>query len=240
MNIAIIFAGGFGIRMNTAAKPKQFLQLYGKEIIVHTLEHFEKHPDIDAVAVVCIESWMNFFKALLEKYNIVKVKWVVPGGIDGQESIYNGLSCCIQAHVPKDSIVLIHDGVRPLITQELISQCIQSVVSHGSAITVTPEIETVVSLDDEGKIVSITDRSKCFHAKAPQCFRLANIWQCHQKAKQDGLANMIDSASLMQYYGYTLHTVQGSYDNIKITTPSDFYIFRALYEARENSQIFGL
>lgn len=239
-NIALIFAGGSGIRMNTTANPKQFLQLHGKEIIIHTIEHFEKHPDIGAIVVVCIESWIPFFKVLLEKYNISKVKWIVPGGIDGQASIYNGLSCCVKVHVPDDSIVLIHDGVRPLITQELISQCIQSVVSHGSAITVTPEIETVVSLDTEGKVVSITDRSKCFHAKAPQCFRLSDIWQCHQKAKQEGLVNMIDSASLMQYYGHTLYTVQGSYDNIKITTPSDFYIFRALYEARENLQIFGL
>jgi 2-C-methyl-D-erythritol 4-phosphate cytidylyltransferase len=226
--------------MNNASRPKQFLQLYGKEIIIHTLEHFEKHPDIDAVVVVCIESWMPFLKSLLEKYIIGKVKWIVPGGGDGQESIYNGLACCIQAPVSGDSIVLIHDGVRPLITQELISRCIQSVISSGSAITVTPAIETVVSLDNEGKVVSITDRSKCFHAKAPQCFRLADIWQCHQRAKQEGFLNMIDSASLMQHYGYTLHTVQGSYDNIKITTPSDFYIFRALYEARENSQIFGL
>jgi 2-C-methyl-D-erythritol 4-phosphate cytidylyltransferase len=240
MNIALIFAGGSGIRMNNAAKPKQFLQLYGKEIIIHTLEHFEKHPAVDAIVVVCIESWIPFFKTLLEKYSIGKVKWIVPGGIDGQESIYNGLSCCMRANVLEDSVVLIHDGVRPLITQDLISQCIQSVGSYGSAITVTPEIETVVSLDGEGKVVSIMDRSKCFHAKAPQCFRLADIWQVHQRAKRDGIVNLIDSASLMRNYGYTLHTVQGSYDNIKITTPSDFYIFRALYEARENSQIFGL
>jgi 2-C-methyl-D-erythritol 4-phosphate cytidylyltransferase len=239
MNITLLFAGGSGIRMNTTSKPKQFLQLYGKEIIIHTLEHFEKHSDIDAIVVVCIEPWIPFFKTLIEKYNIDKVKWVVPGGSTGQKSIYNGLFA-LQSEAPSDSIVLIHDGVRPLITQELISQCIQSVVSYGSAITVTPEIETVVSLDDEGKVETITDRSKCFHAKAPQCFRLTDIWQAHQKAKQEGLTNIIDSASLMRHYGYSLHTVQGSYDNIKITTPSDFYIFRALYEARENSQIFGL
>jgi 2-C-methyl-D-erythritol 4-phosphate cytidylyltransferase len=239
MNIVLLFAGGSGIRMNTSSKPKQFLQLYGKEIIIHTVEIFEKHPAIDTIVVVCIESWISFFRDLLEKYNIDKVKWVVPGGVNGQESIYNGLSS-IQPHVPDDSIVLIHDGVRPLITQELISQCIQSVVSYGSAITITPEIETVVSLDDEGKVVSIMDRSKCFHAKAPQCFRFSDIWQAHKKAKQDGLTDMIDSASLMRHYGYSLHTEQGAYDNIKITTPSDFYIFRALYEARENSQIFGL
>jgi len=114
------------------------------------------------------------------------------------------------------------------------------VKAHGSAITVTPEIETVVSLDETRKIVSITDRSACFHAKAPQCFRLEDILRCHEKAKAEGITNMIDSASLMKHYGYELWTVPGDYDNIKITTPTDFYVFRALYDARENSQVFGL
>jgi 2-C-methyl-D-erythritol 4-phosphate cytidylyltransferase len=239
MNIALIFAGGSGIRMNTTAVPKQFLQLFGKEIIIHTLEHFEKHSEIDAIIVVCIETWIPFFKALIEKYAIGKVKWIVPGGINGQESIYLGLSR-IHDQAPDDSIILVHDGVRPLITQELISQCIQSVISHGSAITVTPEIETVVSLGNAGKIVDVIDRNKCFHAKAPQCFRLADLWQCHIKAINDGLTNMIDSASLMNHYAHALYTVQGSSDNIKITTPSDFYIFRALYEAKTDLQVFGL
>ncbi|GHU02864.1 2-C-methyl-D-erythritol 4-phosphate cytidylyltransferase [Spirochaetia bacterium] len=239
MHIALIFAGGSGIRMNVAAKPKQFLQLYGKEIIIHTIEHFGKHPEIDGIVVVCIESWIPFLKTLLEKFNINKVKWIVSGGADGQESIYCGLSA-IKNTVPDDSVVLIHDGVRPLITQKLISDCIASVISCGNAITVTPAVETIVSLDAQGKITAITDRSKCFHAKAPQCFRLADIWQAHTRAKADGLTNTIDSASLMKHYGYELYTVQGTCDNIKITTPSDFYTFRALYEARENSQIFGL
>jgi 2-C-methyl-D-erythritol 4-phosphate cytidylyltransferase len=239
MNTALIFAGGSGIRMNAHAKPKQFLQLYGKEIIIHTMEHFEKHPDIDAMVVVCIESWIPFFKALLEKYAVRKVKWVVPGGANGQESIYNGLAA-IQEHCSGDAVVLIHDGVRPLITQELISACIASVRQHGSAIAATPAIETVITLDKEGTIISVSDRAKSHHAKAPQCFRIRDIWQCHQQAKRDGLVNVIDSASLMMHYGHKLHAVQCTHENIKITTPSDFYTFRALYEAKENSQVFGL
>jgi len=240
MNIAIIFAGGSGNRMNTTSKPKQFLQLYGKEIIIHTIENFEKHPEIDGIVVICIESWIPFLKTLLEKYNIEKVKWLVPGGETGQESIYHGLSA-IKNNIPDDSVVLIHDGVRPLITQKLISDCIASVAAHGSAITVTPEIETVVSIDsNDRKIMGITDRSNCFHAKAPQCFRLVDIWRGHTLALADGHNNMIDSASLMKHYGYELYTVQGNFENIKITTASDFYVFRALYEARENSQVFGL
>ena len=240
MNIAIIFAGGSGTRMSSISKPKQFLQLYGKEIIIHTIENFEKHSDIDSIVVVCIESWIPFLKTLLKKYNIRKVKWLVPGGETGQESIYKGLYAT-KDNVPDDSVVLIHDGVRPLITQKLISDCIASVITHGNAITVTPEVETVVSIEKQnGKIINITDRSICFHAKAPQCFRFADIWRGHTLAREDGIINTIDSASLMKHYGYELYSVQGDYENIKITTASDFYIFRALYEARENSQVFGL
>jgi 2-C-methyl-D-erythritol 4-phosphate cytidylyltransferase len=240
MNIALIFAGGSGTRMNSISKPKQFLQLYGKELIIHTLENFEGHTEIDSIAVVCIEPWIPFLKSLLEKYGINKVKWIVPGGKSGQESIYLGLAA-IKNDAPDDSIILIHDGVRPLITQSLISDCIASVIAYGSAITVTPEIETVVSIDNHDKrITSITDRSKCYRAKAPQCFRFTDIWQGHILAKAKGLNDMIDSATLMKYFGYDLYTVQGDYDNIKITTASDFYVFRALYEVRENSQVFGL
>ena len=110
---------------------------------------------------------------------------------------------------------------------------------HGTAITVTPAIETIVTTQD-GKITSITDRSKCYHAKAPQCFILGELLDAHNRAIAEGNLNMIDSASLMKYYGHNLYTVQGNFDNIKITTPADFYTFKALYEVREQQQIFGL
>jgi len=235
-NIATIFAGGSGIRMNNNALPKQFLQLHGKEIIIYTIEQFEKHPSIDAIAVSCIKEWIPFFQSLLEKYQIKKVKWVVEGGKTGQESIYNGLAA-IKNSYKEDVVVLIHDGVRPLINSELISNCIDSVEKYGSAITVTPEIETVVALDNHKKIISITDRSTCYHAKAPQCFRLNDVYAAHLRAKEEGLNNVIDSASLMAHYGHELYTVEGGYENIKITTPTDFYLFRALFEAQENLQI---
>jgi len=238
-NIALIFAGGSGLRMNFNAQPKQFLQLHDKEIIIHTIEHFENHPDIYAIAVACIKEWIPFFKSLLKKYQIEKVKWIVSGGKTGQESIYNGLNA-IRNECTDNTVVLIHDGVRPLINSELITNCINSVHKHGSAITVTPEVETVVSLDNNKKITSITDRSVCYHAKAPQCFKFKDIYSVHNCAKQEGLNHLIDSASLMAYYDYELYTVECGYDNIKITTPTDFYLFRALFEAKENSKIFGL
>ncbi|MBQ2354673.1 MAG: 2-C-methyl-D-erythritol 4-phosphate cytidylyltransferase [Treponema sp.] len=238
MTNVLIFAGGSGVRMNTRARPKQFLQFYGKELIIHTLENFQNHPEIDGIVVVCIEDWIPYLKKLLEKYQIDKVKSVVPGGATGQESIYKGL-VAIHEYADDDSIVLVHDGVRPFVNESLISDCIKSVKEHGSAITVTPAIETIVTSKD-GKITGITDRSKCYHAKAPQCFILGELLSAHEKARKEGNTNMIDSASLMQHYGRELYTVMGNFDNIKITTPADFYTFKALYEVREQQQIFGL
>lgn len=235
---ALIFAGGVGNRMNTLAKPKQFLQLYGKEIIIHTLENFQNNPLVDNIVVACKDNWIDFLEKLLKKYNIDKVKWIVPGGQTGQLSIYNGL-CELEKHVEKRSIVLVHDGVRPFINDKLINDCIESVEKYGSAITVVPSIETIASIEG-GVIQTITDRSKCYHAKAPQCFYLGELVEAHRNALNDNITNMIDSATLMKYYGHSLHAVSGNYDNIKITTPTDFYTARALYEVRENQQIYGL
>lgn len=239
MNVALIFAGGSGTRMNLKSKPKQFLQLYNKEIIIYTLEHFERHPEIDAIAVVCIEGWMDYLRQLLAKYGIHKVRWIVPGGETGQDSIFNGLQA-IHEDCADDTIVLIHDGVRPLIDGDLISANIACVKEHGSAITVTPVIETVMLTDEANRVGRSVDRDKSCVAKAPQSFLLGDIYKTHVKAREEGIHTKIDSATMMSDYGFPLYTVEGNTENIKITTPTDFYLFRALYDARENSQIFGL
>lgn len=239
MTNALIFAGGSGTRMNSKSRPKQFLQFYGKELIIHTLENFQNHSEIDGIVIVCIEDWIPYLNKLLEKYGIDKVKAVVSGGVTGQESIFKGLKAIKTFDKDEKSIVLIHDGVRPFINEDVISSCIKSVKEKGSAITVVPATETIITSED-GKISSITDRSKCCLARAPQCFYLDDILDAHNKAIKDGNLNIIDSASLMKFYGHELYTVQGNADNIKITTPADFYTFKALYEVRENQQIFGL
>lgn len=238
MNNVLIFAGGSGTRMNSKGRPKQFLQFYGKELIIHTLENFQNHPEIDNIVVVCIEDWIPYLEKILVKFGIDKVRKVVSGGNTGQESIYKGL-LAVKEISNEEDIILVHDGVRPFVNSDLISNCINCVKEHGSAITVTPAIETIVTLDD-GRVESITDRSKCFLAKAPQCFYVGDLLSAHEQARKDGNLNMIDSASLMKFYGHELYTVVGNFDNIKITTPADFYTFKALYEVRENQQIFGL
>ena len=236
---ALIFAGGTGKRMNTKTLPKQFLELHGKPIIIHTIEHFESHPEIKDIVVVCVDDWLDYCRDLLARFNIKKVSQVVPGGETGQMSIFNGLEALREKYQGNDDYVLIHDGVRPLIDEEIISKNIESVKKYGTAITVKPVIETVVQVDEEDIINNVIERSTCQTAVAPQSFVLSEIYSLHMRAQAEKLFDMTDSATLARYYGLSLHTVMGGSENIKITTPSDFYIFRAIYEARENAQIFG-
>lgn len=239
MNIAVIFAGGAGQRMNSKTKPKQFLELHGKPILVYTLEQFQNHEDIDGIVLVSIADWIDYCKDLIDKYRLNKVRAVIPGGETGQESIYNGLMKASELY-PEDSIVLIHDGVRPLVDEDTIKRNIQCVEKNGSAITVSPAVETVAIRTEDNKVGQILDRCVCQHAKAPQSFILKNILNAHENARKDEKNDFIDSAFLMQHYGYELYTVEGTPENIKITTPGDFYIFRAIVDARENSQIWGI
>lgn len=237
-NIAVIFAGGTGQRMNSKTKPKQFLELHGKPILVYTIEHFQKHKNIDGIILVILESWLDYTRELVEQYHLTKVKAVISGGNSGQESIYNGISKASELF-DEDSTVMIHDGVRPLIDETTITNVLECVRQHGNAITVTPAIETVAMRDENGMITDIHERSQCCMARAPQAFILRELIEAHHRAQAENKLQFIDSASMMRYYGHKLYAVEGTIENIKITTPSDFYIFRAIVDARENSQIFG-
>lgn len=236
--IAVIFAGGVGSRMGHG-KPKQFLDLHGKAIIIHTLEIFERHPDIDAIVVVCVASWHEHMRRLLEKFHIGKVVDVVAGGETGQLSIYNGLEA-VAKRFDNDSIVLIHDGVRPLINAETVSRNIENVVMHRSAITTAPTTETFVVVDDDLVVREVPARNRSRLAKAPQSFVLGDILSVHRQALRDNLRDSIDSCTLMARYGHEVTLVEGPVENIKITTPTDYIVLRAIVDARENEQIFGV
>lgn len=240
-NIAIIFAGGSGTRMHTKSRPKQFLELNGKPIIIYTIELFDNHPDIDGVVVVCIEPWIPFLEKMLRKFEINKVVKIVPGGVSGQESIYKGL-CAAEEYVKeqdeKEAIVLIHDGVRPLIYDSTITDNIAKVKECGSCITCVPAIETVIVNHKEGNL-EIPQRSECKMARAPQSFYLTDIINAHRRSQKEGKEDFIDSCSMMSYYGMELGLIEGPLENIKITTPTDYFVFRAMVEVHENQQIFG-
>ena len=240
MNLALIFAGGVGKRMGNSGVPKQFLKLYGKEIIIYTLEVFENNKNIDGIIISCLREKIDDLKKIIKKNNLKKVVSIIPGGSTGQESIYNGLRE-IEKKYSKTDIVLIHDGVRPLINDDTINDNINLVKEKGNAITTAPAIETIIKLKKEEEVIDdIYNRSECFMARAPQSFLLKDILEVHEKAIEQKKIDFIDSASIMKYYGHNLNIINGPSENIKITTPSDFYIFKAILDMKENLNIFGL
>ena len=240
MNIALIFAGGCGVRMNSKSVPKQFLKLHGKEIIIYTFQIFQKHNSIDGIVVVCIKEWIGVLQELVHRYNLNKVIGIVEGGKNTQESQYLGLKYMESLECVKDdTVVLIHDGVRPLVDELTITRNIDMVKRKGSAITVTDAIETIVYSDNGYRLNDIIDRKKCKMAKAPQSYYYKEIYNMHKRAIKDGKLDFIDSACMMNYYGVSLQVVEGNDDNIKITTPIDYYLFKAIIDAKENYQIWG-
>lgn len=240
MNVAVIFAGGVGNRMHSKEKPKQFLEMYNKPIIIHTIEHFDNHDMIDEIVVVCVKEWIPYLEKLLYKFRIEKVKKIVPGGETGQLSIYNGLKAAKELESDEETIVLIHDGVRPLINEKVITDNIESVKKNGSAITTAVVKETILVVNEKTSTIDyVPSRNNSRVARAPQSFWLNDILEAHEKSLSEGETNCIDSCTMMQKYGHNLFLVDGPGENIKITTPEDFYTMRAILEAKENAQIYG-
>ena len=218
MNIAVIFAGGTGTRMNSKDKPKQFLKMHDKPIIIHTLEKFQNNENIDAIVIACIKQWINHLLQLIEYYHISKVKRIVPGGETGQLSIYAGLNAAKDIAEGKNAIVLIHDGVRPLINDDVINKNIASVMKNGSAITSVNVTETIMEINDDASIKYIPDRTHSRLARAPQSFLLDEILDVHNKALLEGKKDFIDSCTMMSHYGKKLYLIDGPIENIKVTT----------------------
>ena len=236
MNYALIFAGGVGQRMNTVSLPKQFLRVHGKPIIVHTIEHFQKSDQIDGIIVVCLEDYISTMGELKEQYGLTKILSIVHGGRNGQESIFNGLQELSAISVNNNDIVLIHDGVRPLIDTSTIADNIRCVEQYGTCVTVAKAIETILLLD--GKDVNeVVDRNNCYLGRAPQSFYFRDIYSCHLKSIEMNRLDFIDSATMMHFFGYKIYTVEGPANNIKVTTPMDFYLFKTMLDVKENEQI---
>ena len=237
MNIAVIFAGGQGNRLYNHSRPKQFLEFRGKPIVVYTIEVFQHIQTVDAIVVVCLEDWIPYLRGQVEKYALTKVADIVPGGAKGQDSIYNGLVCAKQ-HFPEDSLVLIHDGVRPLAMEKTIVESIEVAKKKGNSIVCVPAMETIVIKETDGSL-EVPDRDSVLMVRAPQCFVLKDVLAVHQKALAEGRHDFVDTCSMMKHYGYELHTIGGTAENIKITTPADYFMFKAIIEAREESAVFG-
>ena len=237
MNVAVIFAGGQGNRLHNYSRPKQFLEFRGKPIVIYTIELFQRITEIDGIVVACLEDWIPYLRIQVRKFHLDKVVEIVPGGETGQVSIYNGLVAAEKKY-DGESVVLIHDGVRPLIKEQTITDNINTVRELGNCITCVPATETFMVRQKDGSL-SIPSRNDSLIARAPQSFVLRDILEAHCQAREEGKNDFIDSCTMMSHYGHEMHTIIGPMENIKITTPTDFFIFRAMVEVHENQQIFG-
>lgn len=230
MNIGLIIAGGSGQRMHQDI-PKQFINVYDKPVIVYTLEAFQSHPDIDAILVVCIDGWHEILRAYAKQFGITKLRWVVSGGENGQSSIRNGIEE-LARNCSDEDIVLIHDAIRPLISTEIISDSIAKCKLFGSAITAIPCNEAMLYSTDGKASEKSIDRSTLKRTQTPQTFSLGKLVWAHKTALERGITNSIATCTLMVELGEKIYLSAGSEKNIKITTPDDIDIFKALLKMR--------
>ncbi len=226
MNIALIIAGGKGLRMQQEI-PKQFITVNEKPVIVYTMEAFQRHADIDAIAVVCIEGWENILAAYAKQYHITKLRHIIPGGENGQGSIRNGVFE-LEKHYGRDDLVLVHDAIRPMLSTEIISSCIATATQYGSAIAVVPCQEAMLETQDQISTNSSYPRANLKRTQTPQGFPIGVLADAHREALERGITNSIASCTLMVELGKTIYFSAGSEKNIKLTTPEDIDIFRAL------------
>lgn len=228
MNIAILTAGGIGSRTHQDL-PKQFITINNKPIIIYTLEAFQMHPYIDEIYVSCLEGWEMVLEAYAKQFNITKLKRIVTGGETGQLSIYNGLSAIKQDYQDtKDIVVIIHDGNRPLVSQDIITNNLIIQKKYGSAVTAIPTTEVVFVSKDGVDSENILNRDELWRTQTPHSYKFDKLWETHQLALNDGVKNMAASCSLMQKYGSKSYFSKGSEKNLKITTIDDIEIFKAL------------
>lgn len=228
MNIALIIAGGSGNRMGQDI-PKQFMHVDGAPVIIHTMQCFQQHPDIEMIAVVCLKGWETVLQSYANQFCITKLKHIFPGGETGMESIHNGIYGLRDAGCKDEDLVLIHDAVRPLLSQEIISSNIAICKAYGYAVTGIKCREAILKSHDGFSSTNSISRDTLIRTQTPQTFSLKNIINAHEEAKLKGITESVASCTLCAELGNReMHIVPGSEKNIKITTIEDLEILKAL------------
>ena len=237
MNIALLTAAGTGSRMHQDI-PKQFIHVDNKPIIIYTMEVFQRHPSIDAILVVTLDSWKDVLMAYAHQFNITKLKWIVSGGETGQESICNGLKE-LKKVASLDDTVMIHDGNRALVSTEVISDSLATYKQHGDAVAVIPCTEVVFESNDGMTSCVSTEREKLFRTQTPHTYKLNDLLWAHAEAEKRGIHGTAATCMLMKELGKITHFSKGSNENIKITTLEDLKIFKAILTTHQDSWIKG-
>ena len=236
MVTALLTAAGVGSRMNLDI-PKQFIDVKEKPLIVYTLEAFQKHPAIDSIVLVTLESWIEVAESYAKQFNITKLEAIVPGGETGQESIHNGLVAISDMDFGPDHVVMIHDGNRCLVSTEIISDSIACFHENGSAVAAIPCVEAVFRSENSGVYSNESiPREQLFRTQTPHTYSLGKLLWAHGQAAVKGLSNTAASCVLMHELGEQVYFSAGSEQNLKITTMDDLYIFRAILDARKSSR----
>lgn len=230
MNIALILAGGYGSRTEQDI-PKQFINVYDKPIILYTLEAFQQHPDIDAIMVSCINGWQEILKSYAQQYQITKLKWIVQGGNTGQESTAKGVYALVDVCEGND-IIIVHDSIRPMVSQEIISDCIVKCRMYGSGLSAIRCQETIVRSADGIEGSEGIRREEIMRVQTPQAYRYKKLLSIYKKADQEGIKNEVYVNTLMLRFGEKVYFSTGSNKNIKITTAEDIEIFKAIYSLK--------
>ena len=232
-NIALIIAGGVGARMGQDI-PKQFINVYDKPVIVYTMEAFQKHPEIDAIEIVCLDGWHDVLRAYAKQFGIAKLENIVSGGKNGQDSIRNGLYDIASRHSDDDDIVLIHDAIRPMISETIISNNIRVCREYGNAITVVPCTAAMLKTYDSLSSTEQVPRDNLKITQTPQTFFIKDIVAAHKEALDKGITNSVASCTMYIELGRKLYMCMGSEKNLKLTTAEDIEIFKALLKARKD------
>ena len=227
MNVAIIIAGGVGNRMGQDI-PKQFIEVYDKPVLMYTLDSFEKHDKIDAIEIVCIDGWQEKVIADAKKYNISKLKWIVTGGESAQESIRNGVFN-LEDKCNADDIIIIHDGVRPLVDEYVLSDVIDKCEQYGNAVTSLPYNEQIFIIDDEISTIGYIKRETLRRVSTPQAYKYEKLDRAYHKAYEEkiGIHGSAYANTMMVELGERLYFAAGSDKNIKLTTNDDLELFKA-------------
>lgn len=237
MNIALILAGGSGQRMNQDI-PKQFINVYGKPIIIYTLEAFEQHPDIDGIIVACLDGWQEMLMEYAKQFGITKLKWVANGGATGQESIRNGVYH-LEGHCSEDDIVVVHDGIRPMVGEAVISDVIVKCKAHGNAAASLPVHDQFFRIKDELSSNEYIKRETLRRVQTPQAYTYSKLLRAYREAfeKNIGIFGSAYTNTMMIDLGETIYFAAGSAKNIKLTTADDVELFKSMLKReRENDQ----
>lgn len=234
MNIAMILAGGTDSRFQMSV-PKQFVNVYNRPVIVYTLEAFQKHDEIDAIMVSCLDGWQEMVRAYAKQFNITKLRWIIPGGRDGQASARNGI-LVLKEKCHDDDVVILHDSIRPFVSEDIISDSLKVCRIHGMGVAAVRTMDTIMKTQDGLVGTESISRYAIIRIQTPQAYRMDKLWNVHEKAIERGITGEVDTNSVISRLGEPVYFSKGSDLNMKINTVEDVEMFKALYKMRQEAE----